>query len=348
MLREGKARGSIVWKLLGAILLALLLAVVAGYTIEQLASSQDLARLAMPGRLVSVGTHRLHLSCEGEGSPAILLESGWGMPAAVWARTQPLLARRTTTCVYDRAGYGWSEPGPDPRDAAHVAEEAEALLRAARIEGPLILVGHSFGGLCVRLLAKRMPERVAGMVLVDAVQEDMLRELPMVRARMEERRMQLDLAPYLADVSAFRVAPGFFGMDRRGEEFAALSDAQWETIRTFRAMPRQVKAALAELLLFEESMRQARDAGGFGSLPVVIVSAGLARKPRWVPDDYSDSEYFRRWNLLQEKMRGLSDPPAPRFLAAQSGHEIPIQEPEMVVRAVDAVLRQAAVTPAAR
>lgn len=336
------------WKLLGAILLALLLAVVAGYTIELLASSRDLARLAMPGRLVSVGTHRLHLSCEGEGSPVILLESGWGMPAAVWVRTQPLLAQRIQTCVYDRAGYGWSESGPDPRDAARIAAEAEALLETARIKGPLILVGHSFGGLCVRLLAKRIPERVAGMVLVDAVQEDMLRVLPMVRTRMEERRTQMELAPYLADVSVFRIAPGFFGMDRRGEEFAALSDAQWETIRTFRTMPRQVNAALAELLLFEQSMEEAKAAGGFGSLPIAILSAGLARKPRWVPDDYTDAEYFRRWNRLQERMRSLSTPPAPRFLAAQSGHEIPIQQPEMVVRAVDAVLRPAAVTPSAR
>ncbi len=345
---ERRARGSIVWKLLGAILLALLLAVVAGYTIERLASSRDLARLAMPGRMVSVGSHRLHLSCAGQGSPVVLLESGWGMPAAIWARTQPLLAQRTQTCVYDRAGYGWSESGPDPRDAAHIAAEAEALLEAAQIKGSLILVGHSFGGICVRLLAKRIPERVAGMVLVDAVQEDMLRALPMVRTRMEERRTQMEIAPYLADVSVFRIAPGFFGMDRRGEEFAALSDAQWETIRTFRTMPRQVKAALDELLLFEKSMEEARAAGGFGSLPIAILSAGLARKPRWVPDDYTGAEYLRRWNLLQEKMRSLSNPPASRYLAAQSGHEIPIQQPELVARVVEAVMRQAALTPSVR
>ncbi|MCC7339924.1 MAG: hypothetical protein IT170_02470, partial [Bryobacterales bacterium] len=150
------------------------------------------------------------------------------------------------------------------------------------------------------------------------------------------------------ELSLFRIAPGFFGMDRRGEEAAAFSDAQWETIRTFRAMPRQVEAALAELLLFEESMRQARDAGGFGPTPLVILSAGLARKPRWVPPDYTDAEYQRQWNLLQEKMRSLSDPPALRLVAAQSAHEIPIQQPEMVIRAVNAVLRQAAPTPPVR
>jgi hypothetical protein len=158
----------------------------------------------------------------------------------------------------------------------------------------------------------------------------------------------MELAPYLADLGAFRVAPAFFGMNKRGDEFAALSDRQWDTLRTFRTMPGQVKAALAELLLFEESMEQARAAGGFGAMPLVILSAGLAKKPRWVPEDYSDAEYMSRWNVLQEKMRALTEPPAPRYLAARSGHEIPIQQPEMVLQAVDAVrqaARHAAVTP---
>lgn len=343
MRAERKTRGSVIWKLLGAILLILLLAGAAGFTIERLGASRDFERLPMPGRMISVGTHRLHLYCEGAGSPTVILESGWGMPSTIWARTQPLLASKTRTCVYDRAGYGWSETGPPPRTASQIASEAELLLEAAHIEGPLILVGHSFGGLCVRLLAKRMPGRVAGMVLVDSVEEDLLRDLPMVRTRMEERRTQLDLAPYLAEVGAFRIAPGFFGMDKRGDEFAALSDSQWETLRTFRTMPRQVEAALAELLLFEESMEQARAAGGFGTMPLVVLSAGLAKKPRWVPEDYSDAEYARRWNALQEKMRALTQPPAPRYLATRSGHEIPVQQPEMVLQAVEAV-RQAAIT----
>lgn len=334
-------RGSVIWKLLGAILLTLMLAGAAGYTYARLGVARDFARLPMPGRLVSVGAHRLHIHCIGEGAPTLLLESGWGMPSVVWARTQPLLASRTRTCVYDRAGYGWSEPGPSPRSAAQIAEEAQTLLREAGIDGPLILVGHSFGGLCARLLAKRMPDRVQGMLLVDAVQEDMLRVLPMVRQRMEERRAQLEMAPYLAEFGVFRLAPGLFGLDRRGEEFAALSDAQWETLRSFRAMPKQVAAATAELLLFDESMQQARAAGGFGDLPLIVLSAGKEKKPRWVPDDYSDAEYWRRWSGLQEKMQVLTEPPAPRWIAEESGHEIPIQQPGIVAEAVAAVQQAA-------
>jgi pimeloyl-ACP methyl ester carboxylesterase len=261
------------------------------------------------------------------------------MPSAVWARTVPLLAARTRTCVYDRAGYGWSEAGPAPRDAAHIAAEAEALLDAAGVEGTLILVGHSFGGLCARLLAHRIPGRVQGVVLVDAVQEDMLRTLPMIRQRMEERRAMLEAAPYLAEIGLFRLAPGAFGIQERGEEFAALSDAQWELLRTFRATPKQVGGALQELLRFEQSMEQARGAGNLGTLPLKVLSAGKQTKPRWVPPDYSDAEYFERWNGLQEKLRHLSEPPAERQIAENSGHEIPIQQPEIILAAVEGLLR---------
>lgn len=333
-----KSSGSVVWKLLGLMVLALLLAGAAGFTFEQWSVARDLERLPAPGTLYRVGTHRLHLYCEGTGEVTVLLESGWGMPSAVWARTLPLLSARTRTCVYDRAGYGWSEAGPAPRDAAQIAKEAEELLAAAQIRGPLILVGHSFGGICARLLAKRLPEQVAGLVLVDAVQEDMLRELPMIRQRMEERRALLEAGPWLAELGLLRLAPGAFGIPERGEEFAALTEEQWDRLRTFRAMPRQVGGALAELLLFEQSMQQAAEAGGFGALPMLVVSAGMAKKPRWAPPDYTDAEYLRRWDLLQEKLRRLAEPAAERRIARHSGHEIPIQEPEMVQQAVEDLL----------
>lgn len=131
-----------------------------GGAVSPAASRQDLKALLPDGR-------RLHFVCSGEGSPTVLLESGFGATAEAWFKVQPELARETRVCSYDRAGYGSSDPGPAPRDGAAIAGDLDQGLRAARIAGPFILVGHSAGALYVQILAELRPQEVAGIVLVD-------------------------------------------------------------------------------------------------------------------------------------------------------------------------------------
>ncbi|HWR73601.1 MAG TPA: alpha/beta fold hydrolase, partial [Nitrospirota bacterium] len=125
-----------------------------------------------PGRIVDVGGYRLHLNCTGEGSPTVILESGMNEFSLSWALVQPGVAKFTRVCSYDRAGLGWSDPGRAPRTSETIVRELHALLRAAGITGPLVLAGHSFGGMNARLYARRYPNEVAGMVLVDSAHED--------------------------------------------------------------------------------------------------------------------------------------------------------------------------------
>ena len=125
-----------------------------------------------PGELVDVGGHSLHLNCVGEGSPTVILESGLGAMSVDWANIQPEVADTTRVCAYDRAGSGWSEPGPGPGDPQQIAGELHTLLGNAGIDGPYVLVGHSFGGLYVLMYADQYadqyPNEVEGMVLVDS------------------------------------------------------------------------------------------------------------------------------------------------------------------------------------
>jgi pimeloyl-ACP methyl ester carboxylesterase len=121
-----------------------------------------------PGLLARLPDHRaLNFRCAGAGGPTVLLESGWGATSLAWTKVQALVAPRRRICAYDRAGYGYSDPGPLPRDGAAIARDLDAGLRAARIKGPFIVVGHSAGGLYVRLFADRRPGDIVGMVLVD-------------------------------------------------------------------------------------------------------------------------------------------------------------------------------------
>jgi pimeloyl-ACP methyl ester carboxylesterase len=122
-----------------------------------------------PGRLVDIGTHRLHLLESGNGRPTIVLEAGLMSTVSSWNELQPELAKRFRVVSYDRAGLGWSDLGPMPRTAERIVDELHTLLERAMIPPPFLLVGHSFGGLTMPLFATRFPNEVAGMVLVDPV-----------------------------------------------------------------------------------------------------------------------------------------------------------------------------------
>jgi pimeloyl-ACP methyl ester carboxylesterase len=152
-----------------------------------------------PGELVDVGGHSLHINCVGEGSPTVILESGSGATSVDWANIQPEVADTTRVCAYDRAGSGWSEPGPGPGDPQQIAAELHTLLGNAGIDGPYILVGHSFGGLYVLMYADLYPNEVEGMVLVDSSHPEQSRRSAGAQATHETSTLVLPSTQSLGD-----------------------------------------------------------------------------------------------------------------------------------------------------
>jgi pimeloyl-ACP methyl ester carboxylesterase len=146
------------------------LAVLAGCGPSRSMGAPDL--YAKPGRIVALDDGRaVNLRCRGHGSPTVLLEAGWGAMSQAWEKVQPALARATRVCAYDRAGYGFSDPAPPPRDGAAIVRDLDQTLARAGEHGPYILVGHSAGALYARLFAARHPSAVAGLVLLDPTVE---------------------------------------------------------------------------------------------------------------------------------------------------------------------------------
>jgi pimeloyl-ACP methyl ester carboxylesterase len=145
------------------------LIVLAGLIFQAISSAREARRFPPPGRLVDVGGHRLHIYSMGEGTPAVVMDSGFPASSLSWTFVQPVVARFTHACSYDRAGLGWSEAGPLPRSSRQIVEELRALLLNAGVEGPFVLVGHSFGTFTVRLFASTYPGDVVGLVLVDPI-----------------------------------------------------------------------------------------------------------------------------------------------------------------------------------
>src|SRR5437763_10862994 len=135
------------------------------------ASAQEAsdAIYARPGQLVAAGDGaRLNLYCTGSGSPTVVFDSGWEDWAPAWSVLQPQVAKFTRACSYDRAGAGFSEPGPMPRTSVRIANELHTALHNAGVGGPYILAGSAFGGDNVRVFADRYMSEVAGLVMVDA------------------------------------------------------------------------------------------------------------------------------------------------------------------------------------
>src|SRR4029077_1689731 len=156
-----------------------------------------------PGRLVDVGGHKLHIWCTGSGEPTVVLENGLSGGSGIvgWSVVQPEVAKFTRVCSYDRAGIGYSDPGPSPRTARRIASELAQLLDRSGIAGPVVLVGASIAGFNVRVFASDHPERAAGLVLVDASHEADAHEVPLMPR----------CVPLLSTVGVFRLFGVSFG-----------------------------------------------------------------------------------------------------------------------------------------
>jgi len=125
------------------------------------------------GQLLDAGDGaKLNVICIGSGSPTVVFDSGWSDWAPAWAVVQPRIAEFTRACSYDRAGAGFSQPGPMPRTTERIATELHTALRNGSIGGPYVLVGSAFGGDHVRAFADLFPKDVAGLVMVDGDASD--------------------------------------------------------------------------------------------------------------------------------------------------------------------------------
>lgn len=235
---------------------------------QAVASAIDRRRFPHPGRLVDVDGCLMHLQIAGEGLPTVVLESGLGGMSSAWAWIQPEAARFGRVVSYDRAGLGWSGPAADAASAAATARRLRALLERCGFHPPFVMVGHSMGGLLVRVFADLFPGEVAGMVLIDAVHPDQHLRSPAIAEHMGTGFRFLKKVPLLARAGYVRLT-GLFSAWSEGlpERQAAESDA-------FLADCRHLKTTRDESLAWEAMCDEVRSAGGLRNMPLAVVTAG--------------------------------------------------------------------------
>jgi pimeloyl-ACP methyl ester carboxylesterase len=252
---------------------AVLVIMAIGGAFETVQERSDRATYAMPGRLIDVGGHGLHIRCTGSGSPTVVLEPGLGEMSSAYGLIAPAVARESRVCVYDRAGRGWSESATGAQRSGQAATELHALLTRAGVPGPYVLAGHSFGGLYVLAFAARYPDQVAGLVLIDSTPPDAFDSLPTYPTFYSGFRRVSALGPSFARFGGMRLinltSYGDFPEPARSEA------------RANSATARTARSARDELAVARTLMRDAAALRSLGDRPLFVLTAGSGQEKGW-------------------------------------------------------------------
>jgi pimeloyl-ACP methyl ester carboxylesterase len=239
-----------------------------GLVYQSIATAQDRRNHPPPGSLVDVNGYRLHLQSAGCGTPTVVLEAGLGGMSSVWAWIQPETAKFSHVVSYDRAGLGWSEADTTPKTAIQAALRLRTLLQSANTSPPYILVGHSMGGLYIRVFADLFPKEVAGLVLVDASHPDQQLRSSAIETHMRSGFRMLKGVPVLALVGFIRLT-GFFGSWAEG-----LPEKQAAEATAFLSSYSHLKTTRDESLTWVAICAEVRATRGLGNKPLAVVTAG--------------------------------------------------------------------------
>lgn len=288
-----------------------------------------------PGSVLNVDGSRMHLYCTGSGAPTVILESGLGDDFLQWRKIQPALSQLSRVCSYDRAGYGWSDPRQGPRDSIHIADELHALLEQVGISGPILLMGHSAGGLHIRRYATKYPANVVGLVFVDASTPQQVNVLPPELVAPDDLRW-----PKLQTVFGLERLRGRCGQHDWTGMGTVPSDSPefvaW--LRTDDCMLSVLATTGREEDGFRLSCQEVSGTGPFGNLPILIFS----EDPQYRPSFWEPAQLFpvfsKTWNSLQEGLKGLS-PRSRRIIARRSSHYVQIDRPELVIAEAGHMIR---------
>ncbi|MEX2480550.1 MAG: alpha/beta hydrolase, partial [Gammaproteobacteria bacterium] len=254
--------------------------------------------------------HQLHFDCAGSGTPTVLLDAGLGGSSLEWTFVKEHLRSLTRICTFDRAGYGGSDMGPEPRTSSRITNELYLLLDDAAISPPYVLVGHSFGGYNMQLFARRYPFLVVGLVLIDASHPDQV-----------ERFLQPPLGLLTAPSSRWGIVqfreppPPSRLLPEPIRRSIAAQARRWKTRRTIAS----------ELLAFRDSARQLKRAPPHAALPLLVITRGRVEGPR----DKKRLLLERMWLELQTELAASSTTSA-HLIATEAGHNVHIEQPELV------------------
>ncbi len=314
---------------IGIALILLLVVIPTGFCssvwVYSLYLQQDLfERFPPPGTMVDIGSHRLHIYCTGnKGKATVVLEAGSGGWSTYWNRVHKMTPQEIRVCSYDRAGLGWSDKSPNPRDDGTIVAELELLLAESNESPPFVLVGHSAGGPLAWLFARNNPDQTAGVVMVDA-NTRYYREQAANEPTSSLRKFVRDnLRPLLVLTETTGAVLFPKESDTPAFQRNEYSDFQSRVVTDPGFRSRIVSSSNAERASFSDFGYMT----SIGYTPLVVVEAGRVIWP------ISELE----WRAAQKDLLAKSNNSA-HIVAESVGHAIPRDGPEYIVKAIQHIL----------
>ena len=297
---------------------ALFLLAGAGFAFQSWATARDKAIYPIPGRLIDVGGRRLHLRCEGVGSPMVLMIAGAGSPSVNSYDLQDQIARFTKVCSYDRAGLGWSDPPPHPMNLRQMATDIHVLMEKSGNRDPAVLVPESFGGTIALEFATLYPSRVAGIVAIDATEPSQWHTV--TKGLVDEARWRNILYQAGWRVGLVRLllpynTPGWadnISKNNRGQFVATWSRPMASFTHDFTDAYEQTSPDTLPIAL----------SGMLGRKPVAVISHGRA-------SGYLARDFEENWEAGQREWLALSRV-SERTIATNNTHMIAQENPSLV------------------
>lgn len=256
-----------------------------------------------PGKFINLGMHVMYIDCYGDKSPTVLIDVGIADSSANWYTLAKNLSKDVRTCIYDRAGYGWSDPGPGKRTTAQIVDELNMLLEFAEVPGPYVLVGHSFGGFTARYFAATHPNKIVGAVLIDSSHPDQiyrLSELDNIKNKPPMKITRRELAP--ASMTEF--------------------EKRWFVLNSSR---KAVFAQMNELKYFKQSAYEVKHSGPISDIPLAVLTRGKSLLP-----EINGVSLEFAWRDMQKDLLKLSKN-SWQAVIKDSSHNIYKDAPEEVI-----------------
>ena len=298
--------------------------------------------IAKPSELlVNTGGHKIHMDMQGTGSPVVIFENGSGDFSFIWSLVQPEIAKLTKTVSYDRAGYACSEQGPLPRTCKQLAWELHTALKNAGVNPPYILVGQSFGGFIVRAFARYYPGEVAGMVLVDAIQEDqkifMGEDTPkrirdFAKGRIEPELQTSFIPPPDTSTSSsampMEIDPLFKRFPENIQRRQLWAQSQSTYIPTVQAEMDWSPEDVSDLYQHRNTKEYL-----LGNIPLIVMTKGKGGY-----EGRKDSLQLEKERLAAQQQLAKLSSNSKHVIDMNSGHNIHVEDPKAVIDAIKEVL----------